>query len=126
MDKESFDESKVKRDSLGRFAEMTAKEISNEIKIEIGSHKLIIATKGRVPRSALTSNQWRLWYQEQTQREKSYLLCEIEDRRFVDIEGVFVLTNSSFDKPEVEAIYDLKQDSKIDKFKKLLEEYYNG
>ena len=28
MDKESFDESKVKRDSLGRFAEMTAKEIS--------------------------------------------------------------------------------------------------
>ena len=72
-----FDESKVKRDRLGRFAEMSSKEISDTIRQEIGGHLYIPAVNGNVSRNALTSNQWRLWYKEQTQREKSYLIGEI-------------------------------------------------
>ena len=100
-----FDESKVKRDRLGRFAEMSSKEISDAIRQEIGGHLYIPAVNGNVSRNALTSNQWRLWYKEQTQREKSYLIGEIGERRFVNVEGIYVLTTGSFDKPEVEAIY---------------------
>lgn len=125
MDKEHFDESKVKRDKLGRFAEMSSKEISDTIKQEIGHHRYIEAVNDRVPFNSLTSNQWRLWYQEQTQREKSYLLCEHSERRFVNVEDVFVLTNGSFDKPKVEAIYKFYS-SLGQEFKQLLESRYGN
>ena len=97
-----FDESKVKRDEIGRFAKMSAKSISKTIRQEIGEHKYIEAVNGRVPYDTLTTKQWRLWYEEQTQRDKSYLLGEVEERRLVNIEGIFVLTNGTFSKPSVE------------------------
>lgn len=125
MDKENFDEAKVKRDKLGRFAEMSSKEISDTIRHEIGNHRYIEAVNDRVPFNSLSSNQWRLWYQEQTQREKSYLLGQNEERRFVNVEGVFVLTNGSFSKPKVEAIYKFYS-SLGQHFNQLLESRYGN
>ena len=119
-----FDESKHKRDELGRFAQMSAKEISNEIKIEIGEHKYIEAKNNRVPISSLTSTQWRLWYQEQTQREKSYLLGEYSERRIVDVEGIFILTSGDFDSPKVEAIYKFNDNEKSIACRKVLDKNY--
>ncbi len=125
MDKEHFDESKVKRDKMGRFAEMSSKEISDTIKQEIGGHRYIEAVNDRVPFNSLTSNQWRLWHQEQTQREKSYLLEKYQERRFVNVDGIFILTTGTFSKPKVEAIYKFYS-SLGQEFKKILESRYGN
>lgn len=119
-----FDESKVKRDRLGQFAEMSAKEISGTIKQEIGDHKYIQAVNGRVSHNALTENQWRLWYQEKTQKEKSFLLDKIDERRLVNVEGIFVLTGGTFSEPIVEAVYKFRQDEESKEFASLLESRY--
>lgn len=121
----SFDESKHKRDELGRFAKMSASEISTELREEIGDHRYIEAVGGRVSQNALTQKQWALWYQEQTQREKSYLLNEYSARRFVNIEGNFILTSGTFVKPKVEAIYKF-YGTLGNEFTKLLESKTNG
>ena len=122
--KKQFDESKHRRDSLGRFAEMSATEISNAIKQEIGEHDFIIAKNGRVKYEALTPKQWRLWYSEQTQREKSYLLCEHSERRMVNVEGIFILTNGTFEKPKVEAIIKFKNEKETIEIEGVLKEFY--
>ena len=122
--KKQFDESKHKRNELGRFAEMSASEISNAIKQEIGEHDFIIAKNGRVKYEALTPKQWSLWYSEQTQREKSYLLCEHSERRMVNVEGIFILTNGTFVKPKVEAIYKLDENDLALELKGVLDTKY--
>ena len=122
--KKQFDENKHKRDELGRFAEMSASEISNAIKQEIGEHDFIIAKNGRVKYEALTPKQWSLWYSEQTQREKSYLLCEHSERRMVNVEGIFILTNGTFVKPKVEAIYKFEQEKETIEMEGVLKEFY--
>ena len=65
-----------------------------------------------------------MWYNEQTQREKSYLLCEYSERRMVNIEGIFVLTTGTFEKPKVEAIYKFDDYDVRIEFKKELENTY--
>lgn len=124
MQKE-FDESKHKRDELGRFAKMSAKEISNELREEFGFHRYIEAVRGRVPQNALTQKEWALWYEEQTQRDKSYLLNKYSTRRIVNIEGKFVLTSGTFVHPKVEAIYKF-YGTLGNEFMKLLESKTNG
>lgn len=122
--KKPFDESKHKRDALGRFAEMSAREISDIIKQEIGEHKLIVAKNDRVQHDALTARQWRLWYSEQAQREKSYLLGEYSERRMVNIEGIFVLTTGTFENPKVEAIYKFDDEEEVIELEKVMKTYY--
>lgn len=122
--KKQFDESKHRRDELGRFAEMSAKEISNTIKQEIGEHKYIVSKNGRVPYDALTRRQWGVWYDEQSKREKYYLLGEYGERRFVYIDDVFILTDGTYEHPTVEAVYEFGNPDKTLRLKGVLEKHY--
>ena len=65
-----------------------------------------------------------MWYNEQTQREKSYLLCEYSERRMVNIEGIFVLTTGTFENPKVEAIYKFDDEEEVIELEKVMKTYY--
>ena len=101
-----FDESKHKRNKLGRFAKMSAKDIAAEIFYEVDDNPLFYYAnrRGRVKKDVLSQNEWRIWYEDQNNEEKMYLLNKQSLRRFVRINDKYVLTSGTYVRPKVEMV----------------------
>ena len=122
--KSKFDESKHKRDKLGRFAKMSTIELAKEIAIELDNAKLFLPSKnGRIRKDVLSQKEWQLWYENQNNQEKSYLLNKVTLRRIVEIGDKLIFTKGKFVNPQVEFVIEFIHRKEIIDF---WSEIYNG